>query len=109
MRGLGAAALVAAVLAGCAMAGPSEGKPADKREIVLPKSKFKDPGRAAEYFLCFWNVENLFDDIKDGRTMKVDDEYDKYFAERDDHLAAKLEKLAGVLAKMNGGKGPDIL
>src|SRR4051812_38317903 len=66
-------------------------------------------GKAGEYFFCFWNVENLFDDQDDGRTKRGDSTYDGYFAREPEALAAKLKNLATVLAKMNGGQGPDIL
>jgi endonuclease/exonuclease/phosphatase family metal-dependent hydrolase len=61
-----------------------------------------------EYLFCTWNVENLFDDQRDKRNQ-TDEEYDRWFAEKPDDLHLKLSHLAEALAKMNGGKGPDIL
>jgi endonuclease/exonuclease/phosphatase family metal-dependent hydrolase len=60
------------------------------------------------YLFCFWNVENLFDDVDDQR-REVDEKYDNAFA-RDEKLRnTKLGNLSKVLLAMNGGKGPDIL
>lgn len=103
----GALALLACT--GCPSGGlgvdaPKEGGK-DGRKPLPP---FRDPGKATEYLFCFWNVENLFDD-KDDRLPRPDDAYDKYFSGDEDALKAKLDKLAGVLMKMNGGKGPDVL
>ncbi|MFQ3651744.1 MAG: endonuclease/exonuclease/phosphatase family protein [Gemmataceae bacterium] len=61
------------------------------------------------YFFCFWNVENLFDDRDDDRTKRGDTEYDKFFASQPKMLERKLDNLVEVLARMNHGKGPDIL
>src|SRR5262245_41463646 len=57
---------------------------------------------------CFWNMENLFDDVDDKR-RPVDEEYDAWFIEKPEDRKAKYEKLAGWLVKQNGGKGPDII
>ncbi|MFO0867053.1 MAG: hypothetical protein U0744_20830 [Gemmataceae bacterium] len=73
--------------------------------VGIPSSE--SPGR--EYLFCFWNVENLFDDINDGRTGQGDKEYDPWLAHNPDILKLKLSKLADALLGMNGGKGPDIL
>lgn len=70
-------------------------------------SGFETPTR--EYLFCFWNVENLFDDVNDGRTGQGDKEYDPWLANHPDILKLKLSKLADALLAMNGGKGPDIL
>lgn len=61
-----------------------------------------------EYFFCFWNVENLFDDKDDAR-KEVDEEYDNPFAKDAKLRQEKLDHLANALIKMNGGIGPDIL
>jgi hypothetical protein len=66
-------------------------------------------GKPGEYFFCFWNVENLFDDQDDHRTKKGDSSYDPLFGQEPDALKWKLKKLTDVLVKMNDGKGPDIL
>jgi endonuclease/exonuclease/phosphatase family metal-dependent hydrolase len=69
------------------------------------------PQRAerSEFFFCFWNVENFFDDRDDGRTGPGDREYDKWFAEHPEMLQQKLEHLTKALLALNDGKGPDIL
>jgi endonuclease/exonuclease/phosphatase family metal-dependent hydrolase len=71
--------------------------------------EFKSPEGEAEYFLAFWNLENLFDDVNDGRGKRGDEVYDPYFADNAEALKQKLHNLASILVKMNGGKGPDIL
>src|SRR5947207_3242379 len=63
---------------------------------------------AGEYLFCFWNVENLFDDKGDKR-RPPDEEYDNWFAENTADREKKYAHLAEALAKLNGGKGPDIL
>jgi exonuclease III len=98
---------------------PSGGDPRFTPGIVGPGGRATLPepdalpedldGSANEFFFCFWNVENLFDDIDDGRTKRGDKEYDGYFASQPEMLKQKLENLAGVLARMNQGRGPDIL
>jgi endonuclease/exonuclease/phosphatase family metal-dependent hydrolase len=65
-------------------------------------------GAADGYLLCFWNVENLFDDRDDGRTG-ADREYDQWFARDSAALQLKLAHLSDALIGLNGGKGPDIL
>jgi endonuclease/exonuclease/phosphatase family metal-dependent hydrolase len=61
------------------------------------------------YLFCFWNVENLFDDVNDHRKTKGDEEYDALFGSDAEALSFKLKHLADVLMKMNDGRGPDIL
>ncbi len=76
-----------------------------------------EPSRSAivagpgEYQLCFWNVENLFDDRDDRRNASGDKEYDGFFSSNPEALQAKLGHLVDVLlsGEMNGGRGPDIL
>jgi len=70
-------------------------------------AKPKD-GEAKEYFFCFWNVENLFDD-KDDKRNTVDEEYDDPFAENAELRKLKLDRLTSAILKMNDGNGPDIL
>jgi len=67
------------------------------------------PGAAGEYLLCFWNLENLFDDHLDPNRPRDDREYDTWFAENPQILDLKLNKLSEALVKLNAGKGPDIL
>jgi endonuclease/exonuclease/phosphatase family metal-dependent hydrolase len=65
--------------------------------------------KPGEYLLCFWNLENFFDDKEDARTNNADKEYDAWFA-RDHHARElKLEHLTRALMALNGGRGPDIL
>jgi endonuclease/exonuclease/phosphatase family metal-dependent hydrolase len=70
------------------------------------------PGTAAppakDYLFCFWNVENLFDDKVDGRGG-ADKPFDEWFGKSKTALKLKLKNLTDVLAKLNDGKGPDIL
>jgi endonuclease/exonuclease/phosphatase family metal-dependent hydrolase len=66
-------------------------------------------GRSQDYLLCFWNVENLFDDRDDGRKGPGDRTYDPWFANNPRVLEQKLSRLSEALVKLNGGKGPDIL
>src|SRR5262245_47102393 len=61
------------------------------------------------YQLCFWNVEDLFDDREDDEPNKADREYDRFFAKDPSALRLKLEHLSEVLTQLNGGNGPDIL
>src|SRR6266511_418950 len=60
------------------------------------------------YLFCFWNVENLFDDVDDKR-REVDEKYDNAFAQDETLRNTKLGNLSKVLLAMNGGRGPDIL
>jgi endonuclease/exonuclease/phosphatase family metal-dependent hydrolase len=58
--------------------------------------------------LCFWNVENLFDDRNDDRSPD-DEPYDNWFARDPEALRLKLRHLSEALVALNGGRGPDIL
>jgi len=66
------------------------------------------PANVDSYQFCFWNVENLFDDIDDERNA-TDDPYDNVFAKNPDLLRKKLTNLGNALLKMNDGRGPDII
>jgi predicted extracellular nuclease len=66
--------------------------------------------RADELTLASWNLENLFD-TEDDPKVELDEDYTpespkKWTPER---LETKLNNLAGVISKMNNGKGPDVL
>src|SRR5262245_37327786 len=63
-------------------------------------------GGSHEYLFCFWNVENFFDDQRDGRTGPGDKEYDGWYADHPEMLQLKLAKLTEALLKMNSGRGP---
>jgi endonuclease/exonuclease/phosphatase family metal-dependent hydrolase len=72
----------------------------------------REPAPAAPpdgYLLCFWNVENLFDDVVDERESQVDRKYDTWFAHDPEALALKLDHLASAILELNNGRGPDIL
>ena len=90
---------------------PGIAGPVGGNQLPLPDALPEDPDPPAsgDYFFCFWNVENLFDDVDDGRTKRGDKEYDGFFASQPKMLERKLDHLAEVLARMNGGRGPDIL
>ena len=65
---------------------------------------------ADEFYIACWNVENLFD-LEDDPKVELDEEFTpdgprRWTAER---LERKLENLASVISKMNGGRGPDVL
>ncbi len=62
-----------------------------------------------EYLLCFWNVENLFDDRVDGYSHSPDREFDTWFAEQPEIRHQKYDHLSEALTSLNGGRGPDIL
>src|SRR5262249_1334054 len=74
---------------------------------VLRRSAPPPPSREG-YLFCFWNVENLFDDVNDRRS-KIDEKYDNEFADAPELLKLKLDHLSSVILAMNDGKGPDIL
>ena len=72
------------------------------------KDTAKDPKQAGPpgtYLFCFWNVENLYDDIDD---PKIHDEMEDWFGQNSDKFRLKIDRLADVLTQMNGGIGPDI-
>jgi endonuclease/exonuclease/phosphatase family metal-dependent hydrolase len=79
--------------------------------VVLPGCNVgTETGPQAEgYLLCFWNVENLFDDVDDGRHSAGDRDYDSWFAHHPEILELKLSHLSEALVKLNNGRGPDIL
>lgn len=68
------------------------------------------PVQGDELTVAGWNLENLFD-TEDDPKVAQDEDYTpqspkKWTKER---LEIKLNNLAGVITKMNGGKGPDVL
>jgi endonuclease/exonuclease/phosphatase family metal-dependent hydrolase len=66
-------------------------------------------GQGRSYLFCFWNVENLFDDVENHRLNKADQEFDRWFANHPEMLRQKLAHLSAALIAMNHGIGPDIL
>jgi endonuclease/exonuclease/phosphatase family metal-dependent hydrolase len=76
---------------------------------AAPPPSVSDTGSPGEYLLCFWNVENFFDDQLNSKEHGADKEYDTWFAENPQILNLKLQHLSEALLKLNGGKGPDIV
>ena len=64
-----------------------------------------------EHFLAWWNVENLFDcEGYEGRSEKLSRTLRGELAGWSQQLLEhKLDLLASVINRMNGGRGPDIL
>jgi endonuclease/exonuclease/phosphatase family metal-dependent hydrolase len=98
------AALVSLACSGLATSPP----PAETGVGNSPATTKRAKDAAGDYFFCFWNVENLFDDRDDG-LKGADGVYDKWFAEDEDDREKKYNNLADALVKMNDGKGPDII
>jgi endonuclease/exonuclease/phosphatase family metal-dependent hydrolase len=73
---------------------------------AAPEAAAAEP---ASYLFCFWNVENLFDDMPNKQAHPADKEYDEWFAQDAQARRLKYEHLGKALAEMNDGKGPDIL
>ncbi|MBY0227675.1 MAG: endonuclease/exonuclease/phosphatase family protein [Gemmataceae bacterium] len=110
--------LAALLLAGCNKGrGPDLSGYDDPKDAkaARPKGGLRQPrelaadGAAREVFFCFWNVENLFDDVDDKRGKRGDEIYDPWFAKNEEAREIKYDRVASVLARMNGGKGPDII
>jgi endonuclease/exonuclease/phosphatase family metal-dependent hydrolase len=66
-------------------------------------------GPGGDFLFCFWNTENFFDNRLDGEKSRPDRDFDAWFAEDPEAFREKLDHLTRVLAKMNDGRGPDIL
>ena len=82
---------------------PTERKDEDRGGDQVPAAD------ADGYLFCFWNLENLFDDVDDEKRRPPDERYNREFAQDVNLRATKLGNLSKVLLSMNGGKGPDIL
>jgi endonuclease/exonuclease/phosphatase family metal-dependent hydrolase len=67
------------------------------------------PQGSSEYVLCFWNVENLFDDKIDHGRPGPDRPFDEWFAHNEDDRQLKYNHLREALLGLNQGRGPDIL
>jgi endonuclease/exonuclease/phosphatase family metal-dependent hydrolase len=83
--------------------------------LVIPAVAFVlgmllESSRGEEFYIASWNVENLFD-MEDDPDVELDEEFTPDGPKRwtADRLEQKLENLAGVIRKMNGGRGPDVL
>jgi endonuclease/exonuclease/phosphatase family metal-dependent hydrolase len=65
--------------------------------------------RGEQLHVAWWNVENLFDTVDDP-AVQGDEEFTPAGPKEWDEarLKRKLGNLAGVIKKMNGGKGPDV-
>jgi endonuclease/exonuclease/phosphatase family metal-dependent hydrolase len=88
--------------------GESSGD-ADVSPLVnVPPPAAAFPAGSRDVVFCFWNVENLFDDIDDKR-RQVDEPFDRWFVTDPEARQKKYDRLADVLLKMNGGNGPDVL
>jgi endonuclease/exonuclease/phosphatase family metal-dependent hydrolase len=81
----------------------------DGDAAAVDRSRQADKPRPDGYFLCFWNVENFFDDEDNHRKGPGDRVYDSWFAEHPDILRLKLDHLSEALVRLNDGKGPDII
>src|SRR5687768_8002702 len=85
--------------------------------VALALKQLKEQQRSAPqsdvpadgYLFCFWNVENLFDDELDPKPLEADRDYDEWFARDAAARRFKLDRLSEALAKLNGGRGPDVL
>ena len=101
--GLGLVALLLVVWLSQPTRGP--------RDVPTPHKpdEEKPDATAGSYLFCFWNLENLFDDVDDKRKSKGDPEYDHFFGHDPDALKYKLAHLADVLIPLNDGRGPDLL
>lgn len=77
------------------------------RPTPVESSPAYEAGKPGEFLFCFWNIENLFDDLDD-RRLAVDEPYDNWFARDPDARNLKLRRLTESLLKLNGGRGPDI-
>ena len=63
------------------------------------------------YYVAWWNLENLFDDENSPRRTEKSRARDQERHRRVDAGAAdrKIAQLASVIAQMNGGTEPDLL
>src|SRR2546430_1073255 len=76
-------------------------------EAAVPAlSQSAGNGAARDVFFCFWNVENLFDDVKD---PKNSDDDEAWFGSDRGAVAQKIDRLVKALLMMNEGRGPDVL
>jgi hypothetical protein len=66
------------------------------------------PDGSGRYLFCFWNMENLFDDVNDNR-RPTDEEYDDPFAADAPLRRLKYDHLASALIGLNDGRGPDVI
>jgi endonuclease/exonuclease/phosphatase family metal-dependent hydrolase len=70
----------------------------------------RPPASASDdYLFCFWNAENFFDNKVNGWHNEADKDFDRWFADNQALFEQKVRNLTEVLARLNDGKGPDIL
>ena len=64
-----------------------------------------------EYYIAFWNLENLFDvENSSQRPQWLQEELARELRGWDESvLELKVEQLARIIRQMNGGRGPDML
>lgn len=74
-----------------------------------PVAPAPSPGPSGSLQLCFWNVENLFDDVDDDQLDQPDRDYDDWFARDTATRRLKYRHLSEALLALNDGRGPDIL
>jgi hypothetical protein len=67
-----------------------------------------EPVPPGTFVFMVWNVENLFDD-RDDKRNRIDNPYDDWFAQDASARQLKLDHLAEIILRQNGGNGPDIL
>jgi endonuclease/exonuclease/phosphatase family metal-dependent hydrolase len=78
--------------------------------VLILLSLARSSAVADHLHVACWNVENLFDTVDDP-AVEGDEEFTPDGPKKWDEarLRRKLGNLAGVIRKMNGGKGPDVL
>lgn len=67
-----------------------------------------EPDGTGRFQFCFWNLEDLFDDVDDPRN-DIDNPTDDAFAQNHRLRNLKLDRLSSALLEMNDGRGPDII
>ncbi len=65
----------------------------------------------SQYFIAFWNLENLFDiEASPRRSDKIQRALGASIKDwTQDKLNRKVQQLASIIRQMNGGRGPDLL
>jgi hypothetical protein len=73
--------------------------------FALPPS-----AHAGEFYIAFWNVENLFD-LEDDPAVELDEDFTPQSPKRwtQERLEIKHTNLSNVIRRMNDGRGPDAL
>lgn len=78
--------------------------------LLLSVLLFQSCGAQQNYYIAFWNLENLFDTVDDPKNSG-DDEYLPTSSLKWDNekLDKKQSNLSKIIRSMNDGEGPDIL